>query len=122
MAKARKVKKYLANNFRIALINQEMTAVELAQLTGWHVNLWTARINAATDLKLEDVLVAAKAMRLSPVTLAAMILEPPAADGSYQLILNELEELRSAVERIQERQMAAAGNAPRLQFDSSTAS
>lgn len=122
MAKARETKKYLANNFKTALSQYEVTAKELAQLTGWHVNLWTARTNAVTDIKLEDILVASKALRISPLKLAGLILEPPAADGRYQLILNELEEIRAGIEQLQERQMEAIGNAPRLQFDNSTAS
>ena len=122
MKKPQKTKKYLANNFKTALGHYEMSAKDLAELTGWHVNLWTARTNAATDIKLEDILVASEAMRISPITLASMILEPPAADGRYQLILNELEEIRVAIERLQERKIEAAGRAPRLQFDSSTAS
>lgn len=116
------LKKTLANNFKAALDVLDVTLSDLGRMTGWHSNLWSSRANGVTDIKLEDIVIAANGMEMSPAQLATMVLDPPAVDDRYTLILKELERINEKLVVNQDRKIEAAGSAPRLQLDSSTAS
>ncbi|MFG6101190.1 helix-turn-helix transcriptional regulator [Leptothoe sp. EHU-05/26/07-4] len=93
------LKKLLCANFKNALEEQEISTSMLAKLTGWHRNLWIDRTNGTTDIKVEDLVIAAKAMRISPYWLVSRVIEQPPVDDRYALILQELQRINRILEK-----------------------
>lgn len=91
------LKKLLCTNFKSALEEQGVSTTVLAELTGWHRNLWIDRTNGSTDIKVEDLVVAAQAMKISPYWLISRVVEQPPVDDRYALILLELQRINQAL-------------------------
>ncbi|MEM8610411.1 MAG: hypothetical protein AAGF93_00220 [Cyanobacteria bacterium P01_H01_bin.105] len=91
------LKKLLCANFKSALEEQDTSTTKLSELTGWHRNLWIDRTNGTTDIKVEDLVVAAQAMKISPYWLVSRVIEQPPVDDRYALILQELQRINQAL-------------------------
>ena len=91
------LKKILCSNFKSALEEQGVSTTALAESTGWHRNRWTERTNGTTDIKLEDLVIAAEAMDVSPTWLAIKVISELTVDDKYLLILRELKQIKEGL-------------------------
>ena len=91
------LKTQLAHNFKAALEDCGVTCSDLGRLTNCHPNTWSNRTKGGktgTDLKVEDLIVAAQALQVSPAWLITRVVDPPPVDDRYTLILKELERIK----------------------------
>ena len=91
------LKTQLAHNFKAALEDCGVSCSDLGRLTNSHPNTWSNRTKggkSGTDLKVEDLVVAANALKISPAWLIMRVVDPPPVDDRYTLILKELERIK----------------------------
>ena len=94
------LKTQLAHNFKAALEDCGVSCSDLGRLTNCHPNTWSNRTKggkSGTDLKVEDLIVAAQALQVSPAWLITRVVDPPPVDDRYTLILKELKRIRQVL-------------------------